>query len=185
MKNTIETTQVGPNLYVTLSVNSNRIGLFLVAVFILGYFGFAISGFFVLDQDEMKGYVSVFLLFTVIMILMPIRYFLWNKFGKEHLIINTMTVSYQYDYGFFITRLKQKPFDRLGMRFESVRRDGEDDLGRLVFIDYPQKNPLPEPFHETTVLLTETQIDGLSNQILDLFYEEKSSESGFIPFSMN
>lgn len=58
-------------------------------------------------------------------------------------------------------------------------------MGRLIFYNYKKQENLPVMIHQTTALLSKSDIDVLNSNILHLFAGEFNAESGFKPFSAN
>jgi hypothetical protein len=82
-------------VYVSVSANNGLTGKIALAladllVFIVLYFAII-------------EWIPGLLICTLLLLMLLTRFTLWSFFGKENLIINTKSVSYQNDYGFFKT----------------------------------------------------------------------------------
>ncbi len=126
-----------------------------------------------------------FVIVLLLFIGLPLKYLLWNLYGYEELIVNTKTISWSYDYGFFRTNLNTVKYYRLGTGYEKVRGDEKDEVGRLVFYNYRETDNLPEIIHQTTVLINKAELKEFDKSITAIFRNEFLNENGFIPFSEN
>jgi len=154
------------------------VGLFIVLELIA--FGWILSSI-----ESFREIIHPALLLLIFIIGFSVKYFLWNKFGVEELIVNTKSISWVYDYGFFRTNTKTVKYDRLGTGFERIRGLENEELGRLVFYNYREEDNLPEFIHQTTVLLKKEEINEFDKQISNVFENEFSYKNGFIAFSEN
>lgn len=109
---------------------------------------------FALANTESSS-VSTFEILAIFSLLyiFPIKYLLWNLFGKEHLIINTKSISHSFDYGFIKTNLSTQPVNRLETYYQQRMSDETNEFGQLVFYNYRQDNNLPELIYTTNALL--------------------------------
>lgn len=85
----------GVCVYVSVSVTNSLVGKILLLL----ANGIALT-VLVLSVVE---WIPALLLVTLVMLALLMRYTLWNLFGAENLIINTKSLSYQHDYGFWKT----------------------------------------------------------------------------------
>ena len=185
MNNKMEMSSDGINLYVKLKVKSNKTALTVLGAFILFMILLFLS-FAIKDAKDINTEMGVFVLIGVsVFLYLPIKYLLWNLYGEEDLIINTNSISYSHDYGWFKTNLETIEFTALGVTLDEMRLDGKDYLGQLHFTVYDNKNRLPEVIYSTTVFLNMIQIVELQAGIASLFKMEYLEERGFIPFSLN
>lgn len=182
MNNTIDINNDGINVYATLNVKANRTGkITLFAVIVVFSSVFIFLGSSVKTEDG-KSLLFPFVLIFLLVSIIPIGYFIWNLFGSESLIVNSKTISYQYNYGIFKTNLKTINYEVLGVSFARIRTENETELGKLIFYNYREKDNLPEFVHQTSVLLPKEDLKRLENEISGLFNQEKPD---FIPYSMN
>lgn len=182
MNNTIDINNDGINVYATLNVKANRTGkIALFAVIVVFSSVFIFIGSSVKTEDG-KSLLFPFVLIFLLVSIIPIGYFIWNLFGNESLIVNSKTISYQYNYGIFKTNLKTINYEVLGVSFARIRTENETELGKLIFYNYREKDNLPDFVHQTSVLLPKEDLKRLENEISGLFSQEKPD---FIPYSMN
>ncbi len=106
-------------------------------------------------------------------------------YGQEFLIVNTKSISWSYNYGIFKTNVNTEIYNRLSLGYEKVITIDNIEMGRLIFYNYRQEDNLPEVIHQTTALLSSSDIKRLSDNIKELFISEFNWENGFIPFSEN
>jgi len=137
----------GVCVYVTLT---GRISLFgkLILLFINSFIISVIVALWVMNI----GIAAI--CFTVLELLI-IRYTLWNVMGKEHVIINTRSLSYQFDYGFFVTELNSVAITKelRVIPFNEVK-EANGIYTRLLFESYDE-NHLPINIYHTTLALSE------------------------------
>lgn len=182
MNSTIDIKNDGINIYATLKVKANRTGkIALFAVIVVFSSVFILIGSSVKTEDG-KSLLFPFVLIFLLVSIIPIGYFIWNLFGSESLIVNSKTISYQYNYGIFKTNLKSINYEVLGVSFARIRTENETELGKIIFYNYREKDNLPEFVHQTSVLLSKEDLKRLENEISGLFRQEKP---GFIPYSKN
>ena len=105
-------------------------------------------------------------------LVIPIRYLIWNLYGKENLIINSKTISYNYDYGFIRTNLKTIPFYHLGAGIELYKENKGIQEGKLILYNFRAQDNLPEIIHETTVLVNLEDVKEIDIEISKLFLKE-------------
>ncbi len=156
--------------------------LFVFILFALVFFGFLLTH---IKADEVVSMIIPVLLILVFMIGMPSKYLLWNLYGQEFLIVNTKSVSWSYNYGIIRTNVNTEIYNRLGIGYEKVITIDNIEMGRLIFYNYRQEDNLPEIIHQTTALLSSSDIKKLSDSIQDIFISEFNLENNFIPFSQN
>ncbi len=185
MENKLEMNSDGINLYLTFSVRGNKKGLIVLGLLLI----IVVFSFLYMAVHEAKEISTSngLLMMLVLLIFMwfPVKYFLWNLYGVEHLIINTATISYSHDYGWFKTNLETIEFNALSVDLDEIRLDGKKYLGQLYFFDFDEKTKLPEMIHSTTAFLTMDQILEVQLGIASLFETSFNEERGFIPFSLN
>lgn len=185
MKNRIEISTDGVNAYANIEVNASKIGIRILSIFlvleilgVIGLFSQAKSG-------EIASVIIPFLIVLILFVGLPVIYLLWNLYGKETLIVNTKSISWAYDFGFFKTNLKTVKYNRLGTGYEKVRGEEGDEVGRLILLNFREDDNLPEVIHQTTVLLNRKEIQEFDNEISYIFENEFLNKNSFIPFSIN
>ena len=113
----------GINLYVEFSVRAKPIGKIILSILILFTLAAFIIIFSTLDQEEIGKFIIPLSMPCFLFLVIPKRYLIWNLYGKENLIINSKTISYNYDYGFIRTNLKTIPFYHLGTGIELYKEN--------------------------------------------------------------
>ncbi|WBV60775.1 hypothetical protein PFY12_01330 [Chryseobacterium camelliae] len=122
--------------------------------------------------------IMVFVVYIILMALFPLKYALWNVFGKETLVINRKSISYQYDYGFIRNNLTTTTYQNLSTHFQNFLIDKEKTLGKIHFYEEDEKTGLPNIFHITSIYITQSQYEIIIEEIKSLFLQ-------YEPFSMN
>lgn len=185
MNNTIEIVSDGANVYCTLSVKANIKGKIILGACVIFLVILHITLFSSLTQEELKEFILPLFIFGALIIIFPVRYFIWNLYGKEHLIINTKSVSHRYDYGLVSTSLKTHVYNRLGTGYELVRQINQIEHGRLIFYTYNDENGLQELLFQTSVLINLEELIELDQAIDSLFEQELINRNNFIGYSLN
>jgi len=185
MKNRIEISTDTINAYANIEVNASKIGTRILIVFLLIEILLIIGLFTSIESQEIYSMIIPIILILIFFVGLPVKYLLWNLYGKEQLIVNTKSISWAYDYGFFQTNLKTVEYNILTSGFEIVRQKDGADIGRLVFYNIRKDNNLVEQIHQTTVLLTRDELREFDKQIAEIFATEFLYKNGFVPFSLN
>lgn len=183
MKNVVIKYNNGLNLYATLSVKANITGKIIVAIMILTLltiYAFIAS---TITKEHLRDMLFPLILMLALILYFPVRYLLWNLFGKETLIVNTKTVSYSYDYGILKTNLKTIHFDKLATGFQFIKEQNKIKTGNLVFYNYGTEDNLPEIIHQTSVLFEEIDILEIDMEISKIFLNEFDENINYIPHS--
>ena len=186
MKNRLDISNDGINVYAKLKVNASKKGTYLLSMLIIleialiTYIGIEIG-----SEELLSTGIIPILIVLLLIVGWPVKYLLWNIYGNEEIVINTKSISWSYDYGFYKTKLHTLKYDRLGTGYERIREVDGVELGRLIFCNYNIEDNLPEHIHNTTVLLDMKEIEEINNQIDIVFKTEFLEESNFIPFSDN
>ena len=185
MDNNIDIQSDGINVFATLKVGASKTGIRIVSIFILTEI---IIFIFLANQAFSDKDIKMFLILITIFIIFigfPIKYLLWNTYGKEYLIVNTKSLSFYYDYGFFKTRLRTIKFRDLASGFDKIHLKDNKEYGKILFYDYNKDNNLPELIHETTVILSSDQAEKLISEIHKVFLDQYFDEMDFVSFSSN
>lgn len=154
--------------------------LYFVAIFTLSFFTGGI------DKT-----IIPFILFTTIIILFPIRYILWNKYGEEIVVITNSTLNYSFSYGVYSTQLNTFKFDFFGTEFIKERAGEEinagefviekDTYGTIAFYKEDSETNLPIQFHETTVQISFEEYLIFEGKLKELFL----GNNDFLNLSLN
>lgn len=185
MRNIVHKHNDGINFYATFQVKANPVGKVVLSLMLLVLMTVYIFVVSTITKNDLRETLFPMILVFVLILLFPVRYLLWNLFGKETLIVNTKTISYRYDYGIIRTNLKTIPFDRLGIGFHVERIENTMEHGKLLFYNYRKEDHLPVLIHQTSVLLDTIDRNEIDLEISSLFMHEGSENNGFFPYSEN
>ncbi|WP_222538363.1 hypothetical protein [Pedobacter polysacchareus] len=167
----------GVCIYVTIGINAD-----LPAKLILGSLNLILLGVIVLAVS--KGVVALMIFSTLCAILL-IRFSFWNIYGKEHLVINTKTMMYQHDYGFFRTNPKLKFFQKgLSVIGKEATKAGSNAQILMIFQTYNHYD-LPEDVYQTALPIAKRNADLLIKAINSLFIEKITEDYSLPPIFMN
>ena len=162
----------GINIYITL-INMSRlitkIGLIFMCLFLsLPFVFISIYG----GSDTSGGAVFGMIIFLIIYIVIPLRLTIWNFKGKEHLIINTKTFSYQHDYSIILTNIKTQKIDLIGLGLNVIGQINDEDYGKLDISNYDKETDIPHLIYESSIYLTKTNFDTIIDS-LNKIYQNK------------
>lgn len=165
----------GVNLYLEFTVKTKLIGKLVLSLFILLCFVVIIYLTISAAKDD-NNYYSEFitpaLIFTLVLIAFPVRYLIWNCYGKEFLILNTKSLSYYYSYRFLETNVNTKLINDLSIAIETVKENEDGKYGRLVFYNVNETTNLQEFIFQTSVLLKYEDLEQIRKEIFDLFFKD-------------
>lgn len=186
MNNILQMNSDQVNLYITINVETKLIGKIVISGIIVSMS--ILIGFTLLNTDQafdsIDTVLPVFILIILIYIL-PIKYFLWNFFGKEHIIINTKSISHSFDYGLIRTALRTQKIDRLALHYEAGTIKEDIEKGHLIFYNYRNEDHLPEIIYRTNAILTKEKILQIEDEIQRLYQHEFNEGFHYINFSEN
>lgn len=185
MKNKFEINNDGINVYVTFFVNSHPAGKILISIFVLILIGLLIYLPTTITNEELRDFIFPFLVFGILVFVFPVRYLLWNLFGKENIIINTKSLSYNKDFGLYKTNLKTLKHNRLATGFEWIRTFENIEYGNIVFEKFNEENDLPESLYTTSVALDKESIKQIDEEISKLYNIGNDEEIDFSNISLN
>jgi len=185
MKNRIKINSDEINAYANIQVNASKTGIRFLSIFLILEIILFLWMVSEIKDDEVLSMIIPILIILTLFIGLPVKYLLWNLYGKEELIVNTKSISWSYDYGFFRTNIKTVKYNRLGTGYEKIRGQNEEEVGKLIFYNFREEDNLPEFIHQTTVLLNKSEIEEFNNQISNIFINDFYNSNGFIPFSLN
>lgn len=175
MKNKASIHFNGINVSVELNVQSKLIGKIALAsliLLVLLFLGYILNS---LEEKEIIKAIFPILIISFFIIYFPVRYLLWNLFGKEMLVVTRKTIAFSYDYGIVSTNLKTISFNNLATKIEIVKEIDNIKLGKLVFINYNEADDLPEFLYETSILIPSEKLEKIDQFISDLFYVEEDN----------
>jgi hypothetical protein len=179
----IETDNI--NIYLKISVRSKKIGRILLTVIIILLIIFWIFAFSFVDGNEKGKIIAGLFIPCSLSLFLSIRYLLWNIYGTENVIINTKTISYSYNYGFFQTPLKTLYFNQLAFNFKVTKKENDSHFGEIVFFQYNPKTNLPEILHETTIEIESKRYKEIEEMIIEIFKNEKVEPTDFSEYPLN
>lgn len=164
-------------LYVTIGINAKlpaKLIIVALNLILIGIIVYAVT----------QGIVAMVILSTLIGIFL-LKYSFWNLYGKEHLVINTKTMMYQHDYGFFRTNPKLKFFQKgLSVVAQNVAGPEDNPQIRLAFHTFNTYD-LPEEVYQTTLLITQRDANTVISAINSLFIEKVTEDYSLPPIFMN
>ncbi|MES2064319.1 MAG: hypothetical protein V4456_20550 [Bacteroidota bacterium] len=112
------------------------------------------------------------------------KYTLWNLYGRENVIINTKTVSYQHDYGFFRTGYTTVPFKK-GLSLKVGPAKPAENKELLLLISSYNDNDLPVDIYTTTLSMPEDDVIRLDTLMKQLFVDKMADEYMLPPIHLN
>ena len=186
MKNTAEITNDGASVYLDSAVRPNK--MVRIALFIANLLACAIYGLilYAIWGEEVPR-LSLFLVYA----LLPLLYVgtlgrltLWNLFGREYVIINTKTIAYRRNYGFFTTALKVLTFKDLHYTILGRGKDSGIDSGTLQFAHHNEQG-LSVRLFTTSVTLPIKRLKEVTDQVRFLFALETISDPEYNVIHLN
>lgn len=178
MQNIFSKRYDGVNLYLEFTVKTKLIGKLVLSLFIMlcfiAIFYLTINGS--KDENSNSEFITAAIIFTFVLIVFPVRYLIWNCYGKEFLIINDKSLSYYYSYKFLETNLNTKLINELSIAIEVVKEDENYKYGRLIFYNINEETKLNEFLFQTSVLLKYEDLEIIRKEILDLFFDNHFKE---------
>ena len=177
------------NLYLSFKVKSSRIGRLILLI--LSTLMMLFSIFLMFFLSDLKLDFKAFLMFCCLLGInyLLIKYYLWNKYGEERLVISKRAVSFTYYFGFFETRIESFQYNELELLFEEIKRDKNNNrLGKLIFYSQNEKTGILELLHPTSVMLNEEVCRAIIEEVyifLDYKDNHQNYDYNFDGFSFN
>lgn len=169
------------NVHAVFLVKGNIMGKlvlgFLNLVILLAFVAYAMFQF---SSMSVFGVIA-FLIAIVFYCYFPLRYLLWNIYGKEHVLITTKSLSFWREYGFFRTRETNYLHKKMHLNFQTVI----EQTGLLQFLSVDEKTGMLNPIFQTTVLIEEEMIAALEIEIAKLYEQEIIETNGFAGYTLN
>jgi len=110
---------------------------------------------------------------------------LWNMFGKEMVIINTKSLSFQHTYGFYVTPLETHRINRaLNISLVPALQQEGKPRYNLVFESF-NDNDLPEELYRTALSVSDEELEHLKRMIRRLYFEKVNLKHFNQPHLMN
>ncbi|GAA4466843.1 hypothetical protein GCM10023093_21600 [Nemorincola caseinilytica] len=151
-------------------------------------FAFAIYGLIVYSVwGEGLPRLSLFAIYIFLPLFYAItlgRLTLWNLFGREFVIINTKSLSYRRNYGFFTTQLKVLPFKDLHYTIKERGQRSGVDSGTLQFAHHNEQG-LSVNLFTTSVVLPIKRLQELTEQVRFIFALERISDPEYDVIHLN
>lgn len=154
---TIESDRI--NVFITSHVRSHIAGKIALTVFNLALIAFYATIAFSIEEKEAGKFILPMLVMFVIFVVLPWRFWFWNFYGREIIVVNEKTIGRCYDYG--ITRTKLKIFNhyRLKCEYEYLKTEDGGDWGKIHFISHDPATLLPFELLETAVVIRKEDLD--------------------------
>lgn len=131
----------------------------------------------------LKEWIPMLLLVALLFEGWLLKYTLWNLFGKERLIINTKSISFQYDYGFFKTDYVTREIHRM-LDIRLSETDLKSDRRYLHFLSC-NENDIPLEIYSAALTVTEGEGERLAMQVKQLFVDTFTEQYELPPIHMN
>lgn len=110
---------------------------------------------------------------------------LWYGFGKEKLIITSKSISYQYQYGFYTTKMESQPLRRaLNISLAPSRERNGLEYFNVIFETYNQQN-VPEEIYRTSLAINRAEFAILKRSIRSLYFERVDPNHHIQPYILN
>jgi hypothetical protein len=167
----------GVNVHLLIEVESSRIAK--VALFCVLAIGFALLGIAI--AEWLLGLLIAAALWLALFGWIS----LWNLFGKELLIINTKSLSYQHTYGFYVTPLETKRIYRaMNISLIPTTEKPGKPLYNLVFESF-NSNDLPEELYRTALPITAEELEKLKSYLRRVYIEKVNIDFSKQPHLLN
>ncbi|RQO74055.1 hypothetical protein DBR43_01215 [Pedobacter sp. KBW06] len=164
-------------LFITLTLRTSLAGR-LVLIFL----NMMCTGIIVLAAAER---ITALILASTVIFLLLIRYSLWNFYGKEYLTINTKSIRYQHDYGFFKTTPQiNKIGTSLMVQAQNIYQTGKPKQVRLVFISHNELD-FPEEVYHVAIPITQKNANAVIRGINLLYLDKVTDDYSLPPIHMN
>lgn len=161
MKDILELRTDGVNLYLTLKVRPNYYGIFITILLIILLLLVPIFAFSNHEGKEMGSLFFGLVIMPIAGIIFLLKTLFWNLFGVEHLVLNSKTFSYQYEYGFFVTQEKTQKVTKLIFDFEETKETEEFQYGYVHLFDFDEETDLQNHIYKFNQLISEEDFDDL------------------------
>lgn len=108
------------------------------------------------------------IIYLILVILLPLKYFLWNILGSENLVITRKSISFRYNYGFFSNNFTTIPYEQLKISFLDILNDKNEQFGKLHFYDIDGLTDIPKSIHNLSIYISKTDFDFILREIEEL-----------------
>ncbi|RZJ89361.1 MAG: hypothetical protein EOO20_11205 [Chryseobacterium sp.] len=114
-----------------------------------------------------------------------VKYTLWDVFGKERLIINDSSPSYQQHYGFFNTALNTLPFNKKIWIVDSENVIVGNNLFVKSQFEFCDKDSLTEVVYHSVLDITVADFKKFLEYIDRLFIDDLIREYAMLEINLN
>ena len=176
------------NVFVTIQNQPSlqmQIGLILLCL------SLTVPFFFLFDNDSeqvSKGQLLGGMVYMALYFLIPIRLTLWTLKGKEQLIFNTKSFSFQNNYIFFDTPLNTHVIGQFSIYFEEdklhKKNNPTEPLGKLVVSHLDNETGLPYHLYSSAFHINNFEYIRIIDEIEHVFTHRKILMGQFV-FSQN
>lgn len=141
---------------------AGRIALTVFNLLLLVFFvGLVLS----IEQNEIGKFLIPMLIMFVLFVVLPWRFWFWNFYGREIIVVNEKTLARFYDYGITRTKLRIFAHHRLKCQYEYLKTEDGGDWGKIHFISHDPETLLPAVFFETAVIIRKEAIEEFIEKI--------------------
>jgi hypothetical protein len=124
-------------------------------------------------------------IFFGVLLVLLIRYTMWNFWGGEYLIINSKSISYKYDYGFLLTNLTTKKIGKvLNTEKISIHQYGKPEQVTVQFSTYDQ-DELPELVYQLAIPISDKDAESLLMGVNIIFLDKVADDYSLPPLYLN
>jgi len=158
----------GTYINLTLHLNSTTKGKVVLSIIVSILVGVLVYLPFSFPIINNPNIILPIIVFAIIIFVFPIRYLLWNLFGKEHIIINKKKLIIDKDYGVYITNLETQQFEKLHLEFERNKTFEKIECGNLIFKSFNKDTNLLKCIYTSSIDLELKVINEIKNKISKL-----------------
>jgi len=125
------------------------------------------------------------ILASLLLVLFFGHYTLWNLLGRENLIINTKTISYQHDFGLYKSAYTTKKINKLLeiLIVNKLPEKEQNDL-QLRFFSYNDADIRVE-LYTTVFHISSTDAEKLNKMVNNLFIDKVTESYTLPPINLN
>jgi len=171
MKDKCTYTTDGVSVYLDLTLVSSLTGrIILVILNLILWTGFILIFSFI-PKEEISSFIFPAILIIAFLIYVPLRFTLWNIWGKEFIRVSPRSISHSRSYGFFSTKEKTIDINRFGFGYEVTKKFGGEDYGTFYFYNY-QDNDNPELIFENSIHISKETAEEITELLDSLIKKE-------------
>ena len=124
-----------------------------------------------IPKDSQGDFAILFIVIPLFTGLTLTRFTFWNLWGRESIIINTKSFSYQYDYGILTLNLKTKETNGLSWAIHDEFIDGDQTYVTVNFGTFDEHD-LEIHLHTTSLRMNLNSYIKLNDLLHELYTEE-------------